>query len=237
MTTLQRISGEIVPLSRREVVVLGIIVACLFQFALFFSPALAEDAIKQAKAAGVSSSTSQADNDMVSNSPIIKSPLASNTNPLLKPLVANTTPATTSLEASATVTLEDILSPLSNNDLKEIDQIEFIKSEPTITVVRTSTHVITAYNSEAAQTDASPCITANGYNVCKSGVEDTIAANFLKFGTKVQIPELFGDRVFVVRDRMNKKHPNRVDVWMKDRSDAVHFGVKTAKIQVIEITN
>ncbi|MFA5109757.1 MAG: hypothetical protein WC458_04445, partial [Patescibacteria group bacterium] len=105
---------------------------------------------------------------------------------------------------------------------------------PSVKVVRTSTHVITAYNSEAGQTDDSPCITANGFNVCKNGVEDTIAANFLKFGTKVKIPELFGDRIFTVRDRMNKKHPNRVDVWMKDRHDAIQFGVKTAKIQVVE---
>jgi 3D (Asp-Asp-Asp) domain-containing protein len=33
---------------------------------------------------------------------------------------------------------------------------------------------------------------------------------------------------------MNAKHSNRVDIWMKDRSSAIKFGVKTAKIQVIE---
>ena len=68
----------------------------------------------------------------------------------------------------------------------------------------------------------------------KHGEEDTIAANFLKFGTRVMIPELFGDRVFVVRDRMNRRHASRVDVWMVERKDAVKFGVKVAKIQVIE---
>lgn len=94
--------------------------------------------------------------------------------------------------------------------------------------------VITAYNSEAGQTDNSPCITANGFNVCDYGVEDTIAANFLTFGTKVKIPALFGDRVFVVRDRMNKRFSNRVDVWMIERPDAVKFGVKMAKIEVLE---
>jgi len=95
-------------------------------------------------------------------------------------------------------------------------------------------HPMTAYTSEVAQTDSSPCITANGFNVCKHGVEDTIAANFLKFGTKVKIPELFGDRVFVVRDRMNKRYPDRVDVWMKNKPDAMKFGVRYAKIEVIE---
>lgn len=94
--------------------------------------------------------------------------------------------------------------------------------------------VITAYNSEAGQTDDSPCITANNFNVCDYGVEDTIAANFLPFGSKVKIPELFGNRVFVVRDRMNRRFSNRVDVWMIERPDAVNFGVKIAKIEVLE---
>ncbi|MFH1582785.1 MAG: hypothetical protein ABIB72_00490 [Candidatus Falkowbacteria bacterium] len=94
--------------------------------------------------------------------------------------------------------------------------------------------IITAYNSEAGQTDDSPCITANNFNVCDYGVEDTIAANFLPFGSKVKIPALFGDRVFVVRDRMNKRFSNRVDVWMIEKPDAVNFGVKVAKIEVLK---
>jgi 3D (Asp-Asp-Asp) domain-containing protein len=94
--------------------------------------------------------------------------------------------------------------------------------------------VITAYNSEVGQTDNSPCITANGFDVCKNGIEDTIAANFLPFGTKVKIPALFGDRVFVVRDRMNKRFSDRVDVWMLEKSTAIKFGAKVAKIEVIE---
>jgi len=98
-----------------------------------------------------------------------------------------------------------------------------------------SQHVtMTAYNSEVGQTDNSPCITANGFNVCKHGIEDTVAANFLPFGTKVKIPALFGDKVFVVRDRMNKRFSNRVDIWMIDRPDAIKFGVKVAKIEVLE---
>jgi len=93
---------------------------------------------------------------------------------------------------------------------------------------------LTAYNSEAGQTDNSPCTTANGFNVCENGVEDTVAANFLPFGTKIKIPALFGDRVFVVRDRMNKRFSNRVDVWMLEKPDAIKFGVKTARIEVLE---
>ena len=95
-------------------------------------------------------------------------------------------------------------------------------------------YVITAYNSEAGQTDGSPCITANNFNVCDNGVEDTIAANFLPFGAKVKIPELFGDRIFIVRDRMNKRFSHRVDVWMIEKPDAMNFGVKIAKIEVLQ---
>ncbi len=94
--------------------------------------------------------------------------------------------------------------------------------------------VITAYNSEVAQCDASPCITANGFNVCKHGIEDTVAANHLPFGTKVKIPALFGDRIFVVRDRMNQRHYGKVDVWMKNKVDAIQFGKRTAQIEIVE---
>jgi 3D (Asp-Asp-Asp) domain-containing protein len=95
-------------------------------------------------------------------------------------------------------------------------------------------YTITAYSSDPGQCDNTPCITANGYDVCSHGIEDTIAANFLKFGTKVRIPELFGDRIFVVRDRMNARHDNRVDIWMIEKASAKKFGIKAAKIEVLE---
>ena len=100
-------------------------------------------------------------------------------------------------------------------------------------VVNAGIHTLTAYNSEAYQTDASPCTTANMFDVCEHGVEDTIAANFLRFGTKVRIPDLFGDRIFIVRDRMNKRYPNRVDVWMINKDDALKFGTRRAQIEII----
>lgn len=93
---------------------------------------------------------------------------------------------------------------------------------------------LTAYNSEVEQCDGDPCTTANGFNVCEHGVEDTVAANFLPLGTKIKIPELFGDRVFVVRDRTAKRFSDRVDVWMIKKTDALQFGVRHASIVVIE---
>jgi len=42
--------------------------------------------------------------------------------------------------------------------------------------------------------------------------DGVIATNILPFGTKVRIPEIFGDKVFVVEDRMARKHADRVDI-------------------------
>jgi|SRR6056297_2409552 len=83
---------------------------------------------------------------------------------------------------------------------------------------------VTAYNSEVAQCDSTPCITADGFNVCEHNQEDVIATNILPFGTKVMFPELFGDKVFTVHDRMNAKYTYRADIWMRERADAIQFG-------------
>lgn len=128
-----------------------------------------------------------------------------------------------------------------------INEIDFSKKNSTEPVIinhlpensvwetkKTTFHTITAYNSEVGQTDSTPCITANGFDLCEHGLEDTIAANFLRFGTKVRIPDLFGDRVFIVRDRMNRRYSNRVDIWMTEKQDAKNFGVKIAKVEVLK---
>jgi len=91
---------------------------------------------------------------------------------------------------------------------------------------------VTAYNSLPGQTDSTPCITANGFNLCKHDTEDQIAANFLPFGTKVKFPEIYGDRVFTVSDRMNKRYWYHTDIWMKSYSDASKFGLKYTTIEI-----
>lgn len=97
---------------------------------------------------------------------------------------------------------------------------------------KTFTIPMTAYTSEVGQTDDSPCITASGLNVCERNEENVVAANFLPLGTRLRIPELFGDRVFYVEDRMNERYYYKVDVWMKELADAKTFGVKYATIEV-----
>jgi 3D (Asp-Asp-Asp) domain-containing protein len=103
--------------------------------------------------------------------------------------------------------------------------------------VKTVWVVVTAYNSVPGQTDNSPCITANGHDLCKQyteqGFGNTIAANFMQFGTVVRMPELFGDKQFVVRDRMNARYGyGRMDVWVPTVEEARAFGVQRVKMEI-----
>lgn len=100
----------------------------------------------------------------------------------------------------------------------------------TIGATRTVVVTSTGYNSEESQTDSSPFITANGEHVYWGGV----AANFLPFGTKIQIPDYFGDKVFTVNDRMAKRFSNRVDVWFPEHKQAVDWGRRSVTIVVIK---
>ncbi|MDD2785734.1 MAG: hypothetical protein PHS79_02455 [Patescibacteria group bacterium] len=94
----------------------------------------------------------------------------------------------------------------------------------------------TAYSSAPEQTDDTPCVTSTGFDVCENyalyGATNTIAANFLPVHTVVKIPDLYGDKTFVVRDRMNDRFTNRIDLWMPTRPQAVRFGIKYIKIEV-----
>ncbi|MBI4272761.1 3D domain-containing protein [Candidatus Uhrbacteria bacterium] len=93
--------------------------------------------------------------------------------------------------------------------------------------------IVTAYSSTADQTDSSPCITANGFNVCEHNRENIIAANFLPFGTRVRLPTIYGEKVFTVQDRMHPRHASRVDIWMKTRTKAKQFGVKRSTVEIV----
>lgn len=100
-------------------------------------------------------------------------------------------------------------------------------------VIKTDLIMVTAYTSEVGQTDGNPCRTACGFDLCEYNIEDTVAANFLPFGTKIRMPEVFGDRVFIVRDRMNSRYDNYIDVWFKDKQAAQKFGIKELKVEIL----
>ncbi len=85
-----------------------------------------------------------------------------------------------------------------------------------------------AYNSVPWQTDSTPFITASGTTV-RHGV---IAANFLPIGTRLMIPDIYGDQIFVVEDRMNKRYTRNIDVWMEEIPEAKSFGRRSVKIYI-----
>lgn len=88
---------------------------------------------------------------------------------------------------------------------------------------------VTAYSSTPDQTDDTPFITATGNRV-RDGI---IAANFLDFGTQVQIPELFGEQIFIVDDRMHPRKKDFIDIWMPTKEEAFRFGITYATILVV----
>ncbi len=90
---------------------------------------------------------------------------------------------------------------------------------------------ITAYASVPEETKSygSPFITASNKYV----QDGFVAANFLPFGTKIMIPEFFGDKVFTVEDRMSKRKTNFIDIWMPTVEAAIKFGIHRTNIVVL----
>jgi len=95
--------------------------------------------------------------------------------------------------------------------------------------VRTITVPVSAYTSAVNECDSTPFTTANGTRV-RDGI---VAANFLKFGTRFRIPAYFGDKVFVVQDRMNARYGHRVDIWMQQKADARAWGIRNVAIEIL----
>lgn len=92
-------------------------------------------------------------------------------------------------------------------------------------------YTLTAYTSIPGLTDNSPFITASGARVH----EGTVAANCFAFGTRIRIPELFGERIFVVEDRLHpRKGCGLIDIWLPTYDAAKRFGVKFTTVEVLE---
>jgi len=89
---------------------------------------------------------------------------------------------------------------------------------------------VTAYSSCPLETDSDPFITASGKWV-QDGI---VAANFLAFGTKIKIPELYGNKVFVVQDRMHPRKKYQVDIWFPSKTEAIDFGAHYSYIELVE---
>lgn len=91
---------------------------------------------------------------------------------------------------------------------------------------------VTAFSSTLEETDDTPCLTANGYNLCTHNQENVVACNFLPFGTKIKFPELDPDQVYIVVDRMHERYNSRIDIWKKSQSAARTFGIKYLTVEI-----
>lgn len=91
--------------------------------------------------------------------------------------------------------------------------------------------IVTAYSSTVGETDDTPFTTASGEPVA----DGVIANNYFPFGTLIRLPELFGDKIFVVKDRMHWKKGNyHFDVWFASRNEALTFGAKNTRIEILQ---
>lgn len=98
-------------------------------------------------------------------------------------------------------------------------------------VVKTIKVVLTAYSPTECETDDTPFITASGKYV----QDGFIANNSLPFGTKVGLPEVFPDKLFVVEDRMHwSRNGYYVDVLMLSREKALEFGAKYTEMEILD---
>lgn len=126
-------------------------------------------------------------------------------------------------------------------DLKENSNLIFFQNNTLIAisnptnpeppVIKKLKVIVTAYSSTPWETDEDPEITAAGTKV-REGI---VANNLLPIGTKIRIPELFGDKIFIVEDRMNWTKGNyHIDIWFPSYWEALNFGAKKTYIEILE---
>jgi len=136
------------------------------------------------------------------------------------------------VEGSLSTVISNSEIPTSNDNNPYLSSQTFLLGiNPTFAPLSTKRMVVTAYSSTPDQTDDTPFITASG-KVVEDGI---VASNFLAFGTKLRLPELFGDKIFIVEDRMHQRFSSdRLDIWFPDRKTAQNFGIKETVMEILE---
>lgn len=141
-----------------------------------------------------------------------------------------------SKSSTDSITENSELSPINNQIqttelLAQNYPIATISSEysPETQEPRVIKLLVTAYSSSPEETDNTPLITASG-NYVRPGV---VAANFLAFGTRVRMPKIFGDKIFVVEDRLHERYNDRIDVWFSTKEGALRFGQQITEIEIL----
>lgn len=109
----------------------------------------------------------------------------------------------------------------------------------------------TGYNSMAAQTDATPHVTATGTRTRPGvlAVSRDLLDRDLPYGSMVRIRDLgaFGDGrdpgrfqaildgqdLFIVEDTMHPRKREQVDLWFGDHRSALNWGVRRVEVEVV----
>jgi 3D (Asp-Asp-Asp) domain-containing protein len=138
-------------------------------------------------------------------------------------------PAHAQVANGVTTITTNIQDRSDTNDIAPVPSLPVISDKP-ILAKKTITVRTSAYSSTKDQTDSDPFTTASGKKV-RDGI---VAMNGMPFGTKIRIPKYFGDKVFVIEDRMNARYgKKKVDIWMPTRQQAREWGVRTVTIEVL----
>lgn len=103
--------------------------------------------------------------------------------------------------------------------------------EPQYEVAKSYIGEVTAYTSREEETDDTPFIAASG----KTVYWGMVATNAYPFGTEIRFPDLYGEKVFVVGDRMHSRFQNRIDIWFPEYSTARKFGLKNTRIEIVHL--
>ncbi len=141
----------------------------------------------------------------------------------------STAEASSSSEEGFIISKEGFIAGNSPNyHYSQVTAVDDHHSKKEDTANRTIVAELTGYSSTIDQTNSEPFITASGARV-RDGI---VAANFLPFGTEIKIPNYYGDKVFVVKDRMNTRYSEPkddsydgyIDIWFSSRKEATNFG-------------
>ena len=128
---------------------------------------------------------------------------------------------------------------LAVNSIAHTDQIksQLLTHQDKQYIVKSETvRIVTAYNTgDPRQTDNTPCISANGENICKALAKGKkrCAANFVPLGSRLHVDKI---GVCMVTDRTNKRYRNRVDIAMhkNEYHKARRFGRQKLHVIIIE---
>lgn len=119
--------------------------------------------------------------------------------------------------------------------LSKIEPPTRYRVEVYTTQSKTIRHTTAYVAGEPSQTDDTPCIAADGTNICVelNRGEKICAANFVPIGTRLYIP---GFGICTVKDRMNKRYRNRVDLAMETgrKREAGKWGKKPSEVHILK---